>query len=272
MNKIIREALKEDIGKGDITSKLVVPSRKKIRAVLLSKGKGIFCGIAVAKQIFNYYKIKYVFLLKDGAELKKGDVIAELTGNARKILMVERVVLNFLQRLSAIASLTNQFVEAVKPYKVGIYDTRKTTPGLRVVEKYAVICGGGHNHRFGLDDMILIKDNHLKLAGSWERMVESLKQKPPRMLVEIEAENLSQVQEILKAGCADIILLDNMALDILKKAIELIRRDSTKPLIEISGGVTLENVKQYARLGVDRISVGALTHSVKALDLSLEII
>lgn len=271
MDKIIRDALKEDIGAGDITSDLLIAD-KKVKAILLAKEDGVFCGQYVARQIFNAYQLKYSFNIKDGQKIHKGDILARFSGSAKNILKTERTLLNFLQRLSGVATLTSEFVQDVKPYKTRILDTRKTTPGLRLLEKYAVVCGGGVNHRIGLYDMILVKDNHLKLVGSWQSAVSRLKNKPKNMKVEVEAENLVQVKEIVKAEIADIILLDNMSVKTLKQAITLIRKDSPQTLIEISGGVTLKNVQSYARLGVDRISIGALTHSARALDISLEIL
>ena len=271
MDKIIKEALAEDIGTGDITTKLLVPPGR-VKAVILAKENGIFCGERVARQIFGAYKINSRFLARDGRAIKKGQVIAEVSGDARNILTIERTVLNFLQRLSGIATLTSDFAQAVKPYKAKVLDTRKTIPGLRLLEKYAVACGGGFNHRIGLYDMVLVKDNHLMLAGSWMLIAERLQRKPKGMKVEIEADTLAQVKEIVNARVADIILLDNMSIPTLKKAIKYIRQASPRTLIEISGRVNLRNVKQYAKLGVDRISIGALTHSAKALDISLEII
>jgi len=271
MNEIIKRALKEDIGKGDITTKLLIPSRK-VKAILLAKENGIVCGWPVAEIILSSEKIKYQIAIDDGQPARKGQVIGTLQGDARNILKIERVLLNFLQRLSGVATLTSQYVRAVKPNRVRILDTRKTTPGLRLLEKYAVICGGGGNHRLGLDDMILVKDNHLKLVGRWSLIVSRLKKKPKNMKVEIEADTLAQVKEIVKSEIADIILLDNMNIKTLKQAITLVRKASPKTLIEISGGVNLKNIKQYAALGVDRISIGALTHSAPALDISLEIL
>ncbi len=271
MDRIIQEALKEDIGKGDITSDLLIAD-KKVKAILLVKDNGIFCGEYVARQIFDAYHLKYSLSIKDGQKIRKGETLAQFSGSAKNILKVERTLLNFLQRLSGIATLTSEFVQAVKPYKARIYDTRKTTPGLRLLEKYAVACGGGVNHRIGLYDMILVKDNHIKIANGIGPIANGLKKKPKNVKVEIEAENLVQVKEILKTGVADIILLDNMNVANLKKAIKYIRKASPHTLTEISGGVTLQNVRHYAKLGVDRISIGALTHSARALDISLEII
>ncbi|MDD5492733.1 MAG: carboxylating nicotinate-nucleotide diphosphorylase [bacterium] len=271
MDKIIKEALKEDIGSGDITSDLLIRDQKA-RAILLAKENGIFCGRDIARQIFKAYRISNTIIAKDGQKIHRGQVLAKFSGSSRNILKIERTLLNFLQRLSGIATLTSEFAQAVKPHKTRILDTRKTTPGLRLLEKYAVACGGGNNHRIGLYDMILVKDNHLKLVDSWKLIVDRLKKKPKKMKVEIEADTLMQVKEILKARIADIILLDNMSVTILKKTIKYIRQTSPHTLIEISGGVTIKNVKQYAKLGVDRISIGALTHSAPALDISLEIV
>ncbi len=271
MDRIIKEALAEDIGAGDITSNLLIRDQK-VKAVLLAKDHGVFCGRDIARQIFNAHKIKYISIAKDGQKVRRGQVLAKFSGSARNILKIERTLLNFLQRLSGIATLTSEFVQAVKPYEARILDTRKTLPGLRLLEKHAVVCGGGVNHRVGLYDMVLVKDNHLKLVDSWELIVDRLKKKPKNIKVEIEADTLVQVKEILKAEMADIILLDNMNIVTLKKAIKYIRQASPRTLIEISGGVTLKKVKQYAKLGVDRISVGTLTHSARALDISLEIL
>lgn len=270
MDRIIQEALAEDIGRGDITSNLLIRDQKA-KAVLLAKEKGIFCGKDIARQIFKTYRIHNTILAKDGQKIHPGQVLAKFSGSARNILKIERTLLNFLQQLSGIATLTGEFVHAVKPHRTRILDTRKTTPGLRLLEKYAVACGGGNNHRIGLYDMILVKDNHIKIANGIRNIANGLKKKPKKMKVEIEADTLAQVQEILKTGMADIILLDNMSMATLKKAITYIRQTSPHTLIEISGRVTLKNIKQYAKLGVDRISIGALTHSAPALDISLEI-
>lgn len=272
MDKIIKEALREDIGRGDITSRLLIPAAKTVKAVLLAKGNGVFCGLPVARQILSAYRIKGAFSVKDGQKIHKMQELAELTGKARSILTIERTLLNFLQRLSGIATFTERFVVAIRPYKTKIYDTRKTTPALRKWEKYAVQCGGGSNHRFGLYDMILVKDNHIKIVDSWQMTVDRLKHKPKNMQVEVEAENLAQVKKILETGVADMILLDNMNIPALKRAIKMIREADPKIEIEISGGVTLSTVWKFAALDVDRISVGALTHSAPALDMSLEIV
>ena len=284
---IVKMALGEDVGKGDITTNLIIPKGRKVEALIRAKEEGIIAGLPVAELVFkivqspkskvqSQFKVK----VKEGAKVKKGQVIAEVSGDARSILTAERTALNFLQRLSGIATLTNRFVEKVKPYKVKIFDTRKTTPGLRYLEKYAVRCGGGYNHRMGLYDQVLIKDNHFRLHAAGYRSQDWVKKIrktiPKRMKIEVEAKNLREVREALKAG-VDIIMLDNMGLETIRKAVRLIRVKGQGlrvkvPLMEASGGITLENVRKVAKTGVDRISIGALTHSAKALDISLNIV
>lgn len=281
---IVRMALEEDVGKGDITTLLTVPKGRKAKGIIRAKEKGIIAGLPVAELVLKTVnkKVKFKAKVKEGEKVKKGQVIAEVIDNTRSILTAERTALNFLQRLSGIATLTNQFVERVKPYKVKIFDTRKTTPGLRYLEKYAVRCGGGCNHRMGLYDQMLIKDNHLKIVRSLEfgvrslqEIVKDIREKIPKgMKIEVEAKNLREVREALKAR-VDIIMLDNMNTRRMKKAVELCRLSSVvrRPslVIEASGGITLENVREVAKAGVDRISIGVLTHSAKALDISLDI-
>ncbi len=281
---IVRMALEEDVGKGDITTNLIIPKGRKARGAIWVKEKGIIAGLPVMGLTFKTVnkKVEFKAKVKEGERVKKGQAIAEVIGNARSILTAERTALNFLQKLSGIATLTNQFVERVKPYKVKIFDTRKTTPGLRYLEKYAVRCGGGCNHRMGLWEMVLIKDNHLKMQNAKCKMqnlkdiVEKIREKIPKgMKIEVEAKNLREVREALKAR-VDIIMLDNMSIERMKKAIRLIQSriqdpGSRIPLIEASGGITLENVKKIAKTGVDRVSIGVLTHSAKALDISLNI-
>ncbi|MCK4648155.1 carboxylating nicotinate-nucleotide diphosphorylase [bacterium] len=284
---IVRMALEEDVGKGDITTLLTVPKGRKAKGVIRAKEKGVIAGLPVAELVFKQVagrKSRVVFkkIIKEGKKVKKGQVIAEVIGDARIILTVERTALNFLQRLSGIATLTNQFVEKVKSHKVKIFDTRKTTPGLRYLEKYAVRCGGGYNHRMGLWDMVLIKDNHIKIQNVKLKMqnlketIKKIREKMSRgMKIEVEAKNLREVREALKAR-VDIIMLDNMNFKSIKKAIELCHRSPVtghqSPIIEVSGGITLKNVTKIARTGVNRISIGALTHSAKALDISLDIV
>ena len=259
-------ALEEDIGSGDITTERVVPENLKAKAFIFAKEKGIICGLEVVKMVFETLEPKIIFkkLVEEGEEVGPGGKIAEVYGNARKILSAERTALNFLQKLSGIATLTQEFVKKVNPYKVKILDTRKTTPALRVLEKYAVRVGGGKNHRFGLWDGILIKGNHIALVGLKEAV------KKTRELgkkVEVETRNLKEVREALQAR-ADIIMLENMDLKTIKEAVKLIGKSA---IIEVSGGVNLENVRPIARTGVNWISIGRLTHSVKGLDMSLKV-
>jgi nicotinate-nucleotide pyrophosphorylase (carboxylating) len=274
---LIKIALKEDVGVGDITTDAAIPENLRVKAFILAKEEGIICGLEAAKMVFKTMEPKIIFkkLVKDGKKVGLGEKIAEISGNARKILSAERTALNFLQRLSGIATLTDKFVKMVKPYKVKILDTRKTTPGLRILEKYAVRVGGGKNHRFGLWDGILIKGNHIDLVGLKEAVKRTRlrpsgfggQAKKPGKRVEVEARNLKEVKEALEAG-ADIIMLENMDLKTIKKGVKLIGK---KALIEVSGGVNLDNVREIAKTGPDWISIGRLTHSVKSLDMSLRI-
>ncbi len=277
---IVRMALKEDVEKGDVTTRLTIPKGRKAKGVIRAKEKGIIAGLPAAALAFKTVNKKVIFKVKvkEGEKVKKEQVIAEVTGDARSILTAERTALNFLQRLSGIATLTNQFVKKVKPYKTKIFDTRKTTPGLRYLEKYAVRCGGGYNHRMGLWEMVLIKDNHLKIVQSPKSKVQSLKEIvkdirkriPKGMKIEVEAKNLREVKEAAKAG-VDIIMLDNMDLKTMRRAVRLIKVQGPKSKVEVSGQVSLKNVRKIAKTRVDRISIGALTHSAKALDISLDI-
>ncbi|MCG2675712.1 carboxylating nicotinate-nucleotide diphosphorylase [bacterium] len=292
---VVRRALEEDVGKGDITTLLTVPKEKNAKGIIRAKEKGVIAGLPVAELAFQQVagrpprmgetspsaggsRVVFKARVKEGEKVKKGQAIAEVIGDARSILTAERTALNFLQKLSGIATLTNRFVEKVRPYKVKIFDTRKTTPGLRYLEKYAVRCGGGYNHRIGLYDQVLIKDNHFRLQVSGFRLQDLVKKIRKRisrgMKIEVETKNLREVKEASEAG-VDIIMLDNMDLETMRKAIELCRLSSVvrrpSPVIEVSGGITLENVRKIAKTGVDRISIGALTHSAKALDISLDI-
>lgn len=266
IKNLIKLALEEDIGRGDITTKATIPENLKAKAFILAKEEGIICGLEVAKMVFKTLEPKIIFkkLIRDGERVKGGKKIAEISGPARKILSAERTALNFLQRLSGIATLTNEFVKRVKPYKVKILDTRKTTPNLRLLEKYAVQVGEGKNHRFGLWDGILIKGNHIDLVGLKEAVKRA---KKLGKKVEVETRNLKEVKEAVEAE-ADIIMLENMDLKTIKEGKRLIGK---RAIIEVSGGVNLENVRQIARTDVDWISIGRLTHSVKSLDMSLRI-
>lgn len=264
---LIKASLVEDVGAGDITTKAIVPSKQTSKAIIKAKEDFILSGIEVARATFLEVdkNIKFKSLYKDGDKIKKGSVVAKVTGRTGKILEAERVALNFMQQLSGVATLTNKFVSKIKSTKAFILDTRKTTPSLRILEKLAVRDGGGVNHRFGLFDAVLIKDNHIESAGSITSAIELVRGKIPGVVIEVEVKNLKEVKEALKCS-AEIILLDNMTVANLKKAVTLINKEA---LTEASGGVSLENVQKIAKTGVDYISVGALTHSAKASDISL---
>lgn len=271
IDKIIEQALLEDIGTGDITTESIIPSNLKAKGIIKTSEEGVVAGLDIVFLVFKKLDSEICFQskIKDGNKILPGEILGEITGPARTILKGERVALNFLQRMSGIATITSKFCQQVKDFPVRIFDTRKTTPGLRILEKYAVRMGGGHNHRFGLYDAVLIKDNHIAVAGGIKSAVNSVrKQISHTVKIEVEVENLSQFQEALKVQ-VNIIMLDNMDLETMKEAVKLVKG---KALIEASGGITLEKVKEIAQTGVDLISVGALTHSVKALDISMEII
>lgn len=271
IDKIIEQALLEDIGTGDITTESIIPSNLKAKGIIKTSENGVVAGLYIAYLVFKKLDSEIIFeeKIKDGAKVVRNKVLAEITGPARTILKGERVALNFLQRMSGIATITSKFCQQVKDLPVRIVDTRKTTPGLRILEKYAVRMGGGYNHRFGLYDAVLIKDNHIAVAGGIKSAVNSIRKQISHMIkIEVEVENLSQLQEALEMK-VDIIMLDNMNLNTMKKAVKTVKG---KALIEASGGVTLEKVRKIAQTGVDLISVGALTHSVKSLDISMEIL
>ncbi|MBN2429467.1 MAG: carboxylating nicotinate-nucleotide diphosphorylase [Deltaproteobacteria bacterium] len=265
---IIQRALAEDLGPGDITSSTTVALHSESKAEFLAKEDFILAGLDVARETFRQVDPKVCFFsyAKDGDEVKNGDVFACLDGPARSLLQGERVALNFLQRLSGIATHTRRFVEVLQGTAAAVVDTRKTTPGLRVLEKYAVRVGGGRNHRFNLADGILIKENHILAAGGITAAVASARKMAPHTLkIEIETQTLAEVREALEAG-ADIILLDNMPLEMVREAVKEIQG---RALVEASGGVALDTVRPLAEAGVDFISVGALTHSSEAVDISL---
>ena len=285
VTQIVKDALREDTGEGDITTSLCGFGKRKAKACIIFKDKGIICGLNVLELVFKSVDKKLIIkpAVKEGAIVKAGKVAVYIEGKARSILTAERTALNFLGHLSGIATQTHRFVNRVKPYKVKIMDTRKTTPNMRWLEKYAVRVGGGHNHRMGLYDQVLIKDNHIKigLGGigvSKEDTIKALvtmakRYAPKGMKVEVEVENLNEFKASLEA-CLDIIMLDNMSVRDITKAVKIrnamARRSA--PLLEASGGITLKNVRQIARTGVDIISIGSLTHSVRSLDVSLDII
>jgi nicotinate-nucleotide pyrophosphorylase (carboxylating) len=267
---IVAAALREDIGAGDVTTSAVVASDTQARALLLAKAPGVISGLAVAREAFRQVDDTLVFRshLADGAEVDGNrNVVAEVEGSAASILIGERVALNFLQRLSGVSTVTARFVEAVAGTDAKVVDTRKTTPGLRTMEKYAVRAGGGSNHRYGLSDGVLIKDNHIVAAGGIANAVRRARATAHHLLkIEVEAKELTQVAEALAAG-ADVIMLDNMSLETMRKAVEMI---GVRAITEASGGVNLATIADIARTGVNLISVGALTHSAPALDISLD--
>lgn len=267
---IIQNALAEDIGFGDITTNSIVPSDKQGQGHVITKEPGVIAGLDVAELVFRLVDPTLVITrhVADGDQVPKGQMLMEIAGSARSILTGERVALNFLQRMSGIATRTAKFVEMVRYYNAKIVDTRKTTPGLRVLEKYAVVVGGGRNHRFGLFDAVLIKDNHIEIAGGVKQAIIAARhQIPHTMRVEVEVENMEMIDEALEVK-ADIIMLDNMTPEQMDEAVEKI---AGRALVEASGGVTEETVVEIAKTGVDYISIGALTHSIKSLDISLDI-
>lgn len=270
VEKIVNLSLKEDIGRGDITTNSIVNEKLRCVAVIKSKDRGVVAGNPVAELVFKKLdpKTKYIPIKKDGDAIKPGDIIAEIRGSVRAVLTGERLALNLLQRLSGIATLSSRFVEKTKGTGVKILDTRKTTPGLRILQKYAVTVGGCYNHRFGLFDAVLIKNNHITIAGDIEKAVEKARAKNKNKTIEVETSNFREVREALKSG-VDIIMLDNMSPDKIKKALEII---DGKAKTEASGGININNIKQYAKTGVDYISVGALTHSAISLDIGLYVL
>lgn len=267
---IIHRALEEDTGPGDITTSLLIPEENKSKALYIAKGNFVLAGIPFAKEVFRILdpSIDFRIFFHEGAKIRKGDTIAEVSGKTRVILSGERVSLNILQRLSGIATLTSMYVDRIKGLKAKIVDTRKTTPCLRFMEKYAVRIGGGFNHRFGLFDGILIKDNHIEAVGSVKEAVKRAKTVHHLAKIEVEVENLQDFIEAIEAG-ADIVMLDNMSVSDIKEAVKI---SNGRVLLEASGGINLENVRDIAETGVDIISIGALTHSATAVDISLKIV
>jgi nicotinate-nucleotide pyrophosphorylase (carboxylating) len=269
----IAVAIEEDIGKGDITTEFFVPADLRASGQIIAHEKAIVAGTETAAEVFRRIDsaTRPRVIRADGSEVEPGDVIIEIDGLARSILKAERVALNFLQRLSGIATLTRKFVDAAADPRVQILDTRKTTPGLRALEKAAVVAGGGANHRFGLYDMVLVKDNHLiadPQLSAFAETVRRVRRERPGVRIEVEAENLEQVRTFLEAGDVDVILLDNMKRTEIREAVAL---GKNKVKFEASGGITLNNVRQIAATGVDYISIGALTHSAPAINFSLEL-
>jgi nicotinate-nucleotide pyrophosphorylase (carboxylating) len=274
LDKIIDLALAEDISHGDITSQALIPSDLYGRASLLVKERGVLAGIEVARRVFQRAdpSLEVEIRLKDGSAIGPGDIAGNIGGSVISILKAERTALNFLQRLSGIASLTAQYVAKTKGTDARIYDTRKTTPGLRALEKYAVRTGGGQNHRRHLGDAVLIKDNHIGALRATGMTIKDIVEKarrnaPAGVTIEVEATNVAEAQEALQAG-ADIIMLDNMSIEEMG---QVVKTTAGRARLEASGGITLANVRRIALTGVDMISIGALTHSYKALDISLEL-
>ena len=274
ISRLIEEALVEDIGLGDITTEAIIPTDTLGRGDILVKTRGVIAGLEVAGLVFQYVdpNVSLKTLVKDGTEVEQGMVVASAEGPCVSILKAERTALNFLQRMSGIATLTRAFVKAVEGTRAKITDTRKTVPGFRILDKLAVEAGGGVNHRFGLDDMVLIKDNHIAVAGGISAAIEKclrfLRASNLNIKVEVETKNIDEVREVLKHRGVSRIMLDNFPISDTRRAVQLINHAAET---EASGNVSLENVRAIAETGVDYISIGALTHSPKALDISLEI-
>jgi nicotinate-nucleotide pyrophosphorylase (carboxylating) len=272
IDRMIDQALAEDIGAGDVTTDIVIPQSAILNGVFRAKGDGVICGIPLMKIVFKKLDkdIKISVKKKEGDKVKKGDIIATIKGKARAILMGERLALNILQLMSGIATSANKFQTLAKPYGVKILDTRKTTPTLRIIEKYAVTAGGAHNHRIGLYDMVLIKDNHLDFIDLQKAVSDCRRFIPKGMLIEVEVDTFDMLNLAMKAE-PDMIMLDNMTYEMVDKAIAMMKEYGCKAKVEISGGVNLSNVEEYAKRRVDYISVGSITHSPEALDISLEL-
>lgn len=270
IDDIIKNALREDINYLDTATAYVIPEDALTTAKFISKAQGVLCGIEVAMRVFTLLDpdVDYTLYKKDGDRIEKGDLIATMKGRASMLLQGERTALNLLQHMSGIASATNECVELVKGTNVSIADTRKTLPGLRAIQKYAVTCGGGKNHRFNLSDCAMLKDNHIDAGGGITATVKALREKIGHTVkIEVETRNMDEVREAVSAG-ADIIMLDNMTAAQMKEAVDYI---DGRALTEASGNITAENIREKALSGVDIISMGALTHSVQAFDISMRI-
>ena len=271
VDDLIKSALKEDINYIDITTDNLIPQEQEGEAKFLAKAEGVLCGIDVALRVFTLIQpdFQYEVFIKDGEYVKKGDIIATVKGKTRTILKGERTALNLLQHMSGIATMTNKIVKIVEGTNASIADTRKTLPGLRPIQKYAVTVGGGKNHRYNLSDAAMLKDNHVDAGGGITGAVKKLRSKLGHMAkVELEVRNLDELREALSVD-VDVIMLDNMDNETMKKAVEI---TNGKALLEASGGITEETIRGVAETGVDIISIGALTHSVKAFDISLKIV
>lgn len=271
LDRVVKNALAEDVGRGDWTTLVTVPADREAEAVIFFKEEGVVAGLPVAARVFTLVDpaVSFLPLVKEGEEVAPGQEVARIKGPARALLTGERTALNFLQHLSGIATRTRRLAVLIADTGARLVDTRKTVPGMRLLAKYAVAVGGGGNHRLGLDDGILIKDNHIKAAGGIAAAVERARALAPHTLrIEVECETMAQVREALQAG-ADIIMLDNMSPEQVREAARLV---AGRALIEVSGGITEENIRAMALAGADLISVGALTHSVRAVDISMEIV
>ena len=270
IDELIKKAITEDINYIDVSSAYLFGDDDRTEAYFVSKADGVLCGIEVALRVFSLLDntLEYKLHKHDGDEIKAGDLIAEFSGKTLKLLEGERTALNLLQHMSGVASMTNAAVKAIEGTGSTIADTRKTLPGLRAIQKYAVTCGGGHNHRYNLSDAAMLKDNHIDAGGGITKTVKALREKIGHTVkIEVETRTLDEVKEAVEAG-ADIIMLDNMSLETMKEAVEII---DGKALTEASGNVTLENIRTVAQAGVNIISMGAITHSVKAFDISMRI-
>ncbi|MCK9501966.1 MAG: carboxylating nicotinate-nucleotide diphosphorylase [Lascolabacillus sp.] len=275
INSLLELAFAEDIGDGDHTTLCSIPASEVGSSKLLIKEEGILAGVDVAKDVFHKFdpELKVDVFIEDGAHVKPGDVAFVVTGKVQSLLQTERLVLNLMQRMSGIATITNKYVKLLEGTKTKVLDTRKTTPGLRMLEKQAVKIGGGENHRIGLFDMILLKDNHVDFAGGIKNAItrakQYLKEKNKDLKIEIEVRNFEELNEALNVGGVDRIMLDNFTVEDTRKAVEIV---NGRVELESSGGITFETIRDYAVTGVDYVSVGALTHSVKSLDMSLKAI
>jgi nicotinate-nucleotide pyrophosphorylase (carboxylating) len=270
IERLIRDSLDEDIGAGDLATMATISAESQGTGLFRAKKQGVVAGLVLLERIFYFIdpKVSIRLLTKDGTQVAEGTVVAEAEGPVRALLLAERTALNFLQRLSGTATLTRQYVETVKDFPCKVLDTRKTTPGLRTLEKYAVRMGGGTNHRIGLYDAALVKDNHIEATGSIAKAVKAVRLNAPFMAkVEVEAANLTQVQEAIDAG-ADVIMLDNMSIAQMAEAVSLVNK---RAWVEASGGITLNTIRQIAGTGVDFISSGALTHSAPVVDFNMKI-
>ena len=270
IDELIKKAITEDINYIDVSSAYLFGDNDRTEAYFVSKADGVLCGIEVALRVFSLLDntLEYKLYKHDGDEIKSGDLIAEFSGKTLKLLEGERTALNLLQHMSGVASMTNAAVKAIEGTGSTIADTRKTLPGLRAIQKYAVTCGGGHNHRYNLSDAAMLKDNHIDAGGGITKTVKALREKIGHTVkIEVETRTLDEVREAVEAG-ADIIMLDNMSLETMKEAVEII---DGRALTEASGNVTLENIRTVAQAGVNIISMGAITHSVKAFDISMRI-